>query len=226
MRWQFVRGLQKLLSKCYKIVVEPMTPTGAAAWGSRKMTPIRIQPGQKLTEEEWQRHSREIAAGLQELLAGQEGATIRSLLDEQVELITSLPLDAARRVQELSLQAVSGAKPRDDIMAEIMRSGQVSLDRANLIARTEVGRANAVLTQSRAERVGSPGYIWNTSHDDAVRPEHRRLDGKFFEWDKPPVAMKNGTRAHPGETPNCRCWADPVMPSEVEKGGRVRLRAS
>lgn len=225
MPWLYRRGLRRLRYVCSKTQSALTMQIGAV--GKRQMAqfPIRIQPTQKLSEEDWLRHSQEIAAGLQDLLAGPEGQALRDLLDEQVSLITSLPLEAARRVQELALEAVSGQKPRQTIIEEIMRSGAVALSRADLIARTEVGRANAALTQVRAEKVGSPGYYWRTSHDDLVRPIHRRLDGKFFEWDNPPVALNTGQRGHPGETPNCRCWADPVLPGETPRG-RVRLRAS
>lgn len=187
--------------------------------------PIRVQPGQRLSEEEWKRHSAEISAGLQDLLDGPEGEALRSLLTEQVELITSLPIDAGLRVQALAVKAASGAGNYQDIIAEILRTSEVTLHRANLIARTETARANAALTQVRAEQVGSVGYIWQTAGDSAVRDEHRKLNGKFFTWDSPPVAAKDGTRAHPGGTYNCRCWASPVMPGE-EPRGRRRLEAS
>jgi len=44
-------------------------------------------------------------------------------------------------------------------------------------------------------------YIWRTRGDSKVRSEHAERDGKVFEWDNPPEG------GHPGEAPNCRCWA-------------------
>ena len=52
-------------------------------------------------------------------------------------------------------------------------------------------------------------YIWHTQEDDKVRPWHASRDGKVFDSEHPP---KGG---NPGESPNCRCWAEPI---EENKG--------
>jgi SPP1 gp7 family putative phage head morphogenesis protein len=64
------------------------------------------------------------------------------------------------------------------------------------------------LIQARATHAGSPGYIWHTAMDAAVRPEHRAMEGKYVEWDDPPT-IQNYT-AHAGQFANCRCWPRPV----------------
>src|SRR5208282_2787509 len=140
------------------------------------------------------------------------GREYARMLEEQVHYITSLPLDAARRVQELSTGALySGARP-DEIKKQILLTGHVSRSRAELIARTAVAGASSTLTRARAEHVGSKGYIWRTAGDADVRKEHRRLNGQFFTWHNPPVAGSRGERAHAGQIYNCRCWPDPVFP--------------
>jgi len=47
-------------------------------------------------------------------------------------------------------------------------------------------------------------YIWRTRDDEKVRPLHAVNDNKIFYWDKKPFT------GHPGETYNCRCWAEPI----------------
>ena len=66
------------------------------------------------------------------------------------------------------------------------------------------------ITKARAEHIGSPGYIWRTSKDGAVRPSHRKMEGKLVPWDKPPT-LDNYT-AHCGEFANCRCFPEPIIP--------------
>lgn len=161
----------------------------------------------------WQEHSEEIGRGLRRTVAGDPvGQRIQELTAEGADLITSLPWEAAKRVTELSLEAAMDGGRAASLEKEIMRSGEVTASRARLIARTEVGRAASAITQARAERIGSPGYIWRTSEDSDVRPSHKRMAGKFVAWDDPPEL--DGMVGHAGALPNCRCWAEPVIPED------------
>ena len=168
----------------------------------------------RLDRQEWMGRSEEIGhALLDEILNAPTGKTFREIQARQVGLIRSLPVEAAERAQKLAMEAVVGGKRANDVAAEIMRTGEVTKSRANLIARTEVSRAQTSLVQARAEFVGSTEYVWVTSGDTDVRPDHKRLNGKVFRWDTPPVAdERNGTTAAPGCIYNCRCWAKPRIP--------------
>lgn len=129
---------------------------------------------------------------------------------EQVNLIRSLPLEAAQRVQKLATEAMIGGIRPENMIDEIMKSGAVTRSRAALIARTETGRTATEFTRSRAEQVGSTLFIWRTVKDSDVRPSHRRLEGKSFRWDDPPECDP-GYHALPGAIFNCRCWPEPVL---------------
>ena len=131
----------------------------------------------------------------------------------QVSLIQSIPTKAAERVHKLVLENFEQQGRASEIAEEIKRSGKVASSRATLIARTEVARTSSLLTQSRAEHVGSEGYIWRTVHDSDVRPSHKKMDGKFVKWNSPPTL--DGMTGHAGQLPNCRCFAEPVIPEEL-----------
>jgi SPP1 gp7 family putative phage head morphogenesis protein len=165
-------------------------------------------------EQAWQTMAKELSRGLrEEIRNAPTGRVMKQLLAEQVTLIQSIPLEAAQRVHRLTLEGLENSTRAKEIAAEIMRTEEVSSSRAQLIARTEVSRTSTTLTQARAEHIGSPGYIWTSSHDGAVRSEHRELDGKFFTWNNPPIADKrSGTRAHAGAIWNCRCFCAPIIP--------------
>jgi SPP1 gp7 family putative phage head morphogenesis protein len=157
--------------------------------------------------------AKDLSRGLrEEIRNAPTGAVMRQLLASQVDLIQSLPREAAQRVHQLTLAGIEDSTRASEIAKEILRSGEVTASRATLIARTEVARTSTTLTQARAESVGSPGYIWTTSHDGSVRSDHKELDGKFFAWSDPPVADKrSGARAHAGAIYNCRCWCNVVL---------------
>lgn len=153
---------------------------------------------------------RELRAEIRDTPIGDE---VRRILAEQTALITSIPQEAARRVQDLAVQAVAKGTRNKALVDMILDSPNVTVSRANLIARTETAKAASALTQARAKYVGAEGYIWHTARDPFVRKEHRKLEGTLHRWDDPPIAEANGDRHHPGEFPNCRCWAEPIIPA-------------
>lgn len=140
------------------------------------------------------------------------GAVARQLQQEQVSLIKSLPIDAGLRAQKLSQEAMMGGKRADEVAAELARTEQVTASRATLIARTEIAKANATLTMARAQLVGATHYFWRTAEDGDVRESHAAMDGKIFRFDDPPYVEGEGNHG-PGEFPNCRCYAEPIIPA-------------
>lgn len=164
----------------------------------------------------WMQASREIGQELRrEIRTAPTGALMQQIVQQQVALITSLPIQAAERVHKLTIEAMVGGTRAEETAAEIMKTGKVTESRAMLIARTETTRTATAMTEARAVHIGSEGYFWRTSGDADVRPEHRKLNGKFIRWSDPPVAGSNGERAHAGSIYNCRCYPEPVIPDQV-----------
>lgn len=162
----------------------------------------------------WAKYTRSMARAVREELDNAPtGEVTRRLMAEQVDLITSLPTDAAERVHRLALESIETGTRADTLAAEIMRTGEVTRSRANLIARTETSRAASAFTQARAEHIGSVAYVWRTARDGDVRPSHRKMEGKPVQWDTPPTL--DGMTGHAGALPNCRCYAEPVLPDQI-----------
>jgi len=141
------------------------------------------------------------------------GVRMRQLLDEQVDLITSLPRKAAERVHEMALKGLVSSSRGAEIREAILRSADVTESRAVLIARTETQRTATALTQVRAEAAGTTHYIWHTAGDKDVRPGHKAMNGKTCSWAEPPAVQESDGihYIHPGTIWNCRCWAEPVI---------------
>ena len=148
-----------------------------------------------------------VAIGLSDSLVKKAAA---ALLREQVDLIKSIPTRMAERAQSLALEAQKTGARASVIAAEIENSTKVAQSRAMLIARTEIAKANATLTQARAQSVGATHYVWRTAGDNDVRETHAELDGKVFAFDDPPYIDGEGNH-HAGEFPNCRCYAEPIL---------------
>lgn len=146
-----------------------------------------------------------------ELQFEKTGQIFNQLLNEQVTLITSLPLEAAQRVHKLTSEAlITSVRPKE-IAEEILKTGEVTKSRATCIARTEVARTSSILTQARSQELGLTHYIWRTSGDADVRHSHKEMDGKVIAWAEPPT-LSDGTTTHAGQIYNCRCYCEPIIP--------------
>lgn len=164
-------------------------------------------------EHAWAEVGREVGQALRkEVRRAPTGAAMRQLMEEQVELIKSIPIEAAQRVHKLTIEGMLNSTRAKETAKEIMRTTKVTESRAMLIARTETTRTATAMVQSRAQYIGSEGYIWRTAGDSDVRKIHKHLEGKFIKWSEPPISGENGERAHAGAIYNCRCYPEPVIP--------------
>lgn len=185
-------------------------------WATRTATRMLTEVDAR-DRQSWSDLAAEMSRELRrEIQTAPTGQLFQALLNEQVTLIKSLPLEAAQRVHELTIKGLEDSTRASEFAKEIARSGEVATSRANLIARTEVARTASTLTQARAEHVGSTHYVWETSGDSDVRPGHKAMAGKVCEWKNPPAVEENGKimHHHPGQIWNCRCWPRPILPSE------------
>jgi SPP1 gp7 family putative phage head morphogenesis protein len=173
----------------------------------------------------WTKHARQMSREMHRQLAfAPIGEETRALMETQVGLIKSLPLDAAQRVHETTLAALETgqryAARTPEIEEALARAHPAAThkwltNRATLIARTETARTASVLVQARAEHIGVTHYQWQAVMDARTRESHARLDGRVFAWDDPPLSDPPDHHSHPGQIWNCRCVAMPILPSDI-----------
>lgn len=194
--------LQKVLRN-YGTAIRPWA-TSVAAKMVNKIAAVDDKRWFKMSEQMGQALKREMQRS-------PTGEWLRQYLHENIELITSLPSDAADRVHDLTFGALSTGRRAEEIQKDILNTGEVTLSRARLIARTEVARTASGLVQSRATHIGLTHYVWRTSMDATVRESHKKMNGRVFAWAEEPL-LDDGTRCHAGQIWNCRCYPDPVLP--------------
>ncbi len=149
-----------------------------------------------------------VATGLREQV---ETGTTFSVVNFTTEQITELRAKIA-----LNLENGGGLQRLADL---IEASYGVSRRRAEIIARSEFSLAVARFREERYRELGITQYVWETSHDERVRPthgetnNHRVLDGRTFAFDDPPIVdSATGRRRNPGEDYGpCRCVPIPVV---------------
>lgn len=177
--------------------------------------------------------SRIIYEALRKELQGPVGGAVNFQIQRNAELIKTLPLDIAERVNDFIAKESIKGRRASDIARDIQKMfPDSSRAKASLIARTEVSKTLTAITWARAESIGIAWYEWRTSEDSRVRSSHAHMDRVLVNWDDPPspekiLGQKNPPAPyHAGNIYNCRCYPVPVIdynrlqwPHKVFTGG-------
>lgn len=102
----------------------------------------------------------------------------------------------------------------ETMVKTIQKSFGVSQNKAKFLARQETSLLITKFKETRYTDAGVREYIWSCvagSTNHPVRPMHKKLEGKRFRWDDPPITDEKGNRNNPGQDYNCRCFARPVV---------------
>lgn len=224
----YLTDIKNLLAKLFPIEAEPETYgvrlLGAAsfirkyAWqAAQRMVIGAYQSNARTWRQAAQQAMRgpEIYAALQNELQGPVGERMRELIEENAQLIGSLPSDIARTVTRRVAEAHGEGERFENNVRGLL--AHVSLTRARLIARTETSKASSALTRARAEHLDLPWYVWETSGDERVRKSHRKLQGVLVPFNSPPSPERLAGEPsrlgnyNAGDAPNCRCYAAPLL---------------
>jgi len=102
---------------------------------------------------------------------------------------------------------------RTDLLAKKLQAEFGFAQRkAEFLADHETGLLVSKYRQHRYESLGVQEYIWSTSNDERVRPDHKALNGRRFSFMNPPIVDRaTGRRGNPGEDYRCRCVAQPIL---------------
>lgn len=119
-------------------------------------------------------------------------------------LIKGLASDIVKRISQTVMNAVVSGTPVKELRKKLTADCGFADRRAKLIARNEIASLNADLNRERQVQAGVTTYTWRTAADERVRPLHRDLDGKVYEYGKP-TGAEDGLP--PGKPINCRCVA-------------------
>lgn len=145
---------------------------------------------------------------------------IKSILEKKLienqQYITSVPEEYLDKLTNAIITDTAAGKSLDEIMKDIDKVYSMSSNRAKLIARTETGKLNAALTEARSRSLGLSQFVWMSALRDDTRESHAALHETICDYDNPPHVEQPDEDALPGETPDCYCWANPVVFKESE----------
>lgn len=134
-------------------------------------------------------------------------------VQENIELIRSIRSQTLEKIRYKLGDMVTEAAEKQTLAAQLSEAIQDiahnNRNRADLIARDQIGKLNGRLTQLRQQSAGITKYKWSTSKDERVRPAHEAREGKVYEWAHPPAD------GNPGYPIRCRCVAVPVIDTDT-----------
>lgn len=112
--------------------------------------------------------------------------------------------------------ALAEGQSADEMAASIMDSTAFSAERAEMIARTEIAKADSAGAMEGYRASGLvAGKTWSTSDDEDVSDECRECEAQgVISLDD---TFANGEDTSPGH-PNCRCTVLPVLTDELPAG--------
>lgn len=202
----------------------------------RMVTPLSVD-----NMKTWRQAAHKSTKGkfLYRLLTEELDQGLGKLIDDQIvsnaSLIRTLPNDVAQKVtQNIAEEALKGERARSIEQIIRQETDKHSRASARLIARTEVAKTQAALTQHRAEQLDLRWYVWRTALDgNLVRKSHRLMEGVLVNWKDPPspetlAGEKSVGNYHAGNIWNCRCYSEPLIdiddikwPHKVYQNGQI-----
>lgn len=132
-------------------------------------------------------------------LAAAESVWLRN----NASLIKSIPTELAERVREKVATMVPQGARWETIAKQLREEHGIGKNRAQLIARDQVGKYHADLAQTRMQACGINAYSWSGAQDNRERASHLALQGTVWTFDKPPPIGNPGTpiQCLPGDSP-------------------------
>lgn len=132
-------------------------------------------------------------------------------LAENVGLIRSIPEKYLQQVEGAVMRSYAAGRDLETMVKDIKSIYPVTKRRAELIARDQSNKANAVVNRTRQLELGITQAKWMHSHAGKTpRLDHLAANGTIYNIAE--GCKISGEYIQPGEMINCRCTSRPILP--------------
>lgn len=132
-------------------------------------------------------------------------------LAENVGLIKSIPAKYLQQVEGVVMRSYSTGRDLQTMVAELKALYPGAARRAELIARDQSNKANAVVNRARQMELGITEAIWmHSGAGKEPRQSHVKANGTKYKIAA--GCLIDGEFIQPGEEINCRCTSRAVLP--------------
>lgn len=147
-----------------------------------------------------------IAVNPLETLPALSNVILDEFAQRNAELISTVPARYLEEIGQVADESLAIGRRSEDVATLFEQRFEVSLFNATRIARDQVSKLNADVTEARHRDLGISFYFWRTSMDERVRQTHAAHEGQRYSYDNPPADTGN-----PGDDVQCRCRAEPDL---------------
>ena len=132
-------------------------------------------------------------------------------LFENVGLIKSIPAQYLQRVEGVVMRSYSAGRDLETMVKDLKALYPAASRRAELIARDQSNKANAVVSRARQMELGIEEAVWMHSHAGKTpRPDHVAANGRRYKIAE--GCLISGEYILPGTEIGCRCTSRAVLP--------------
>ena len=148
-----------------------------------------------------------------DVISGAVKEVMSAGVKENVSLIKSIPAEYFQKIEGDVMRSITTGRGMADLVPDILKHGQSTKKRAELIAKDQTSKATTAINRTRMQGLGIKQFEWlHSGGGKEPRPLHLQLDGQVFDLDNPPVIdERTGERGLPGQLINCRCRMVPVI---------------
>jgi SPP1 gp7 family putative phage head morphogenesis protein len=137
---------------------------------------------------------------------------LRAAITENVSLIKSIPQQYLKSVEGAVMRSVQTGRDLKSLTDELQQAYGVTRRRAAFIARDQNNKASSFIQRARQQELGLERAVWMHSNAGEVpRPTHVAMNGKEYDIRQGMYDKDVAKWVFPGELPNCRCSARPVI---------------
>ena len=155
-------------------------------------------------DKQFKRHLRKAGFTVKLQLTPFAEEALQASIGENVGLIKSIGVQYLGKVEQAVWASVKGGFDLGALADQLQHAHDITRNRAELIARDQGAKANAVIEMARRKELGITEAIWIHSHaGKQPRPSHVRANGKRFNVEK--GLYLDSEWVLPGQAINCRC---------------------
>lgn len=132
-------------------------------------------------------------------------------LESNVGLIKSIPEQYLNQVEGVVMRGYASGRDLESMVKELKSLYPKASHRAELIARDQCNKANAVANRTRQLELGITQAKWmHSSAGKEPRPDHVKANGTIYNIAE--GCKISGEYIQPGEEINCRCTSRVILP--------------